>query len=151
MSRHKKSALVPSLQKRVLYAATLGLWLTGMVWVLRSLNAPGQSVLMKIHGALAMVFLSVFGTLVFEHVPMGWLQNERRRSGLPLLAACGVLIITGWGLYYLGSDVARLSAHWIHLIVGALFPVLIVLHIYVQKTKPKTKHDLATHHIAPAG
>ncbi len=133
MTRPKKSARVLPLQKRVLYSATAVLWLTGVLWLLVPVSTWPQTAAMKIHGAFAMVFLMVFGTMLFEHVPAGWLQREHRLSGVSVLSACAVLMLTGWCLYYVGTDMARFLTHWIHTVLGVGLPLLIYLHVQVKR------------------
>jgi len=84
---------------------------------------------MKIHGAAAMAFLMVFGTLLFHHVPAGWEQQRQRPSGSFLLSISSILILTGWGLYYVGAEGLRHDISLVHSILGVVLPLLIFLHI----------------------
>lgn len=143
MAKARKSALLLPLHKQILYVVSAVLWLTGTIWLLVQ-----SSLLMKLHGAAAMVFLMAFGALWLEHVPEGWTQKEHRPSGVTLTATCAVLIFTGWGLYYLAGDTVRSGMHWVHTIMGLLLPVIIFLHVRLnpsnldrmqKKTKPIVK------------
>jgi hypothetical protein len=143
--RRSKIILQP-LHKRILYLSLGVLWLSGLFWLYLKYfgqvqgafgpqSSPWQPVSMRIHGALAMVFLVLFGTLLTQHVPWGWTQRQQRSSGVSLLVICGVLIVTGWGLYYLVDAGIR---HWvslIHWVVGLLFPAIVALHVILGKSK----------------
>src|ERR1039458_2680143 len=112
--KHPPKVLLGSAQKRALYSTLALLWLTGGVWLLGEEGAPARSLCMKIHGAAAMFFLMVFGTLLLQYVPQGWKENRQRPTGSWLVGLCSILIITGWGLYYLGSEFLRRWTSWIH-------------------------------------
>ena len=102
MNLRKKSATLGVWQKRLLYGVFAVLWLTGAVWLYQP-----HPFWLKVHGVAAMAFLMSFGALLLEHVPTGWDLNEHRPSGGSLLGASGVLILTGWGLYYFGNEEKR--------------------------------------------
>jgi hypothetical protein len=44
-----------------------------------------------------------------------------------------VLIVTAFGLYYLGSETVRPWMSWTHLVVGFSAPVLITAHIFLGR------------------
>jgi hypothetical protein len=115
--------------KSWLYGLTSALWLSGAIWLLLPQAHPAQALGMRIHGAAAMGFLMVFGALLFGHIPVGWREGRQRPSGAPLVALCGVLVLTGWGLYYFGNESLRHWASWIHSAFGLLFPLFLILHI----------------------
>jgi len=120
-------------QRQVLYLATALLWLSGAFWLYLSMDDPSRPLWMKIHGAAAMVFLMLFGMMFVRHVPSGWQQKPQRPSGVSIITVCGVLILTGWGLYYLGADDLR---HWTSLLhwgLGLLFPAILALHIWLGR------------------
>lgn len=134
--RSKKRVLIP-VERKLFYLVTGILWLTGTIWLgFRYLTGPDsifesptQTMLLKIHGAAAMVFLFALG-VIFYHIPPGWRKKERRPSGVLLLTICGILILTGWGLYYAGGELFRNWMSWIHSILGVLLPMIIVFHVW---------------------
>lgn len=126
-------------QKWALYTVMLMLWITGALW----LWLPStQSLAMRIHGAAAMGFLMVFGALLLRHIPLGWKQQRQRPSGASLIVLSGVLILTGWGLYYLVDRNLREWTGKIHWILGLAFPVLIVLHVFLGRRNKVGKRDI---------
>jgi len=90
-----------------------------------------QSTAMQVHGALAMVMVFVGGSLV-SHVVRAWPTGIKRRSGIGVISAFGVLVCSGWALYYLGSDAGREVAAVGHWIVGMIFPALIGVHVRLR-------------------
>ena len=124
----RSKLLLGPLQKRVLYWATVLLWLTGAGWLVRP--AP---LWLKIHGAAAIAFLLVFGTLLDQHIPAGLRQEEERPSGVWLAILCGLLVLTGWGLYYFGNEALRQWTSRLHWAVGLVLPVLLFLHVKFRK------------------
>ena len=135
-----KKAVVGPFQKQGLYISTAVLWLSGTMWLyfrycrqsqgeFGPQSHPAQAMLLKLHGAAAMAFLMVFGALLY-HIQPGWKDKLQRLSGLPLLVLCGLLILTGWGLYYVGDDTLRNLTSIIHSILGLLLPVIISLHVW---------------------
>jgi len=71
--------------------------------------------------------------LLVQHVPAGWQQNRQRPSGGSVLALCGVLMVTGWGLYYFGGEALRHGTSLIHSGLGLAFPLILFLHIWQKK------------------
>ena len=92
---------------------------------------------MKIHGAAAMAILVLVGMLLNGHVRFAWRARRNRGNGSFFLGAFGLLTVTGYGLYYAGSENLRAWTSWIHLAVGLTLPALLVLHIWLGKrTRP---------------
>ena len=126
---------------RTLFYACFGLlFLTGALWLvfhygthiksdLGDLPHPLESLWLKIHGAAAMVFLIILGALVRGHIQMGWGMRKNRRSGAMLVAANLLLLVTGWALYYVGNEGARVWTSAVHWGLGLFVPVLVVLHV----------------------
>jgi hypothetical protein len=150
MSRHKKkSALLGDRQKRILYGAFSLQWLTGALYLgdkyLRGWSLPTasstQSLLMKVHGAAAMVVAMVFGSLWLDHVPAGWAQNTKRPSGVILIGVIGFLMLTGWGLYYVGNEALRNWVGLLHWVVGLSIPLIIILHVRAARQKEMPSAD----------
>jgi hypothetical protein len=138
MSRLRR-AVVSLRHKQFLYGLTALLWLTGVIWLYfkyacktdewQFQTHPAQSMSLMIHGAVAMGFLVTFGSLLF-HIPQGWQQKLQRPTGITLLAICVSLILTGWGLYYLGNDDQRNIVSIIHWGIGIALPVILFFHVW---------------------
>ncbi len=114
-----------------LYGTFSLLFGTGLGWVL--LN---RSVLLKFHGAAAMVFLVVFGMLLPTHVKKGIAAKKNRASGSLLIGSLAALIVTGYFLYYAGSEGVRTFSSQLHTFLGLASPVVLVAHVlYRYKRK----------------
>ena len=131
----RSKLLLAPLQKRILYLTTATLWFSGAIWLYLLEADPSRPLWMKLHGAAAMIFLIVFGTLLVQHIPAGWLQADQRPSGGWLVLTCVLLIVSGWGLYYVGNEVIRSLTSRFHTVLGLLLPVLLFLHIRLANRK----------------
>jgi hypothetical protein len=128
----------------VLYTSTLTLFLTGLAWAwLHYFHRiegefgpefhPIEPWLLKAHGAAAMVSLIVLGTLLTVHVKRGWQAKLNRSSGTSVLSIFGILIVSGYALYYVGEERIRALVSNIHLWVGLGMPVVLILHIILGR------------------
>ena len=151
--RFKKHVLEPW-HKKLLYGVSVLLWLSGSVWLYFRYSPlmrgefgpqshPAQTLCLKLHGAAAMVFLVILG-MVLYHIPPGWRKKRQRPSGVLLLAVCGFLILTGWGLYYAGNDQLREVTSAIHSILGFLLPAIIFLHVWRIVRRRSKRKDLGS-------
>lgn len=140
-ARARSGAALGTALRRAVYLATAALWLTGAGWLwLKRFGQvqgpfgpqprPLQAALLKAHGAAAMAFLLVLGALLAQHVPAGWKMRRQRVNGAGLLAVNGVLVITGWCLYYLGGDSSRAAASTVHWTLGLALPALVFFHVW---------------------
>jgi hypothetical protein len=112
-------------QRALVYVALLALVATGLLWE----ADVARALLMKIHGAAAMATLVLFGVLIARHVPTGWsAARANRLSGALLLATSLWLTLTGYLLYYSGSDSLRDYASQTHFWVGVAFTAVFALH-----------------------
>ena len=133
------------LQRWLLYALLALLFFSGAVWAYWNdlVSSPGDFEMsakawaMKVHGAGALAILVLVGMLLTSHVPFAWRARRNRGNGSVLLGVFGVLIVTGYGLYYAGGEGLRACTSWIHLAVGLALPFLLFLHIWLGKrTRP---------------
>ena len=111
-----------------LYALLGALLATGIAWEVTSPSAPA-TLMMKIHGAAGMLTLVLLGTLLVQHVPAGWAARKNRKSGVVMLGALAWLALTGYLLYYAGSEALRWYAAQSHLWVGIAGGAIVGLHI----------------------
>jgi hypothetical protein len=131
--------------RRLLYGVLALLFFSGAGWAHWNdlVSSPGDFEMnakawaMKIHGAAAMVILLLVGMLLTGHVRFAWRARRNRGNGSLFLGAFGILIVTGYGLYYAGGESLRAWTSWIHLAVGLALPLLLILHIWLGKrTRP---------------
>lgn len=99
-----------------------------------------EPLLMKIHGAAAMVSLMVLGVLIPIHMQRAWGRGRNRRTAVVIVSVCVLLILSGYGLYYLGSEEVRLWISGLHSIIGCLLPMVLLWHVLVgRKTRASSR------------
>jgi hypothetical protein len=159
--RHARpdSIRLKHLQRYFLYAVLALLFLSGVAWTYWNYLAvsPGdfetsaKTWAMKIHGASAMAILVLIGMLLSGHVRFAWHASRNRTNGSVFLSAFAVLTITGYGLYYAGSERLRAWTSWIHLAVGLALPVLLLIHIFWGKRTRPSGQSRTRSHLASQG
>lgn len=126
---------LPNWQRRAIYGVTAALVLTGLLWWVldanRAENGASQTQVwtLRLHGIAAMLGLVFFGSLLSSHVRIAWAVNRNRLLGAALGGVAITLALTGYGLYYLGGELSRSVASWLHLIFGVALPLLLWQHI----------------------
>jgi cation transport ATPase len=96
---------------------------------------PLTSWWLRLHGAAAMAFLIVFGTLFPVHVRRAWQVRANRYTGLALFALVTVLVVSGYGLYYASSEELRPWISVIHWGIGLLGLPMLAIHIVAGKRR----------------
>jgi hypothetical protein len=84
---------------------------------------------LRLHGAAAMLFLIVAGSLVPIHLRRGWHQRRNLLPGIAITATALALTATGYALYYFGGEDTRPLLSLAHWAVGLATPALLVWHI----------------------
>jgi len=123
-----------------LYAVGLTLFLSGLAWSgLHHLDQNGNTSgpwrelkpsVMTVHGLVAAGFVLLLGTLLPVHVRHSWHARRNRANGAFLLSAVSTLTLSGYALYYLGNERIRAWCSNVHFWLGAIIPLLLVLHIW---------------------
>jgi hypothetical protein len=127
----------------MLYADSLTLLLSGVSWAwIQHLDREGRAgdtllqiktKLLAIHGISAMLFVLLLGTLLVSHVHRAWLGRKNRPNGAFFLTAVSLLTLSGYALYYLGSESLRDADGQFHLWLGIAVPALLGWHIWCGK------------------
>ena len=134
--------------ERWIYAVGAVLFLSGAGWLVAHYFFPAASEFgearnasepwwLRAHGAAAMAFLIVFGSLFPAHIVPAWRRLKNRRSGMMMIALVSVLILTGYCLYYLGGERTRPWISLIHWSVGILCAGGLWAHAYLGKRGAK--------------
>lgn len=128
-----------------LYAAFAVLVLTGAGWLLADWqkNIAADEIwqeiaanLLMVHGGTAMLTLLLLGALIPTHLLRAWRSRKNRISGLIMATFNTVLVVTAFGLYYLGSEAVRPWMSWIHLCAGFALAVMLPLHVWLGRRNP---------------
>lgn len=141
---HAPRGLVLSRGRRwSIYAVAALLLLTGGAWLIARFlpdvlpaasidpgtQALWQSWSMKLHGAGALASLFLLGQVWTPHIRQGWRRHHNRWAGAVFGATVGLLVMTGYGLYYFNGEGVRDVTEWLHWIAGALAAFLFWLHL----------------------
>ncbi|WP_441002859.1 hypothetical protein [Pseudocolwellia agarivorans] len=113
-----------------------------------------QYPMLQIHGFSAFVMMMSLGAIFASHIPKTWSSKRARKSGLFILIATSLSIVSAYILYYLVSEDWH---EWLgngHAIVGILLPAILLLHIkkarisrYKRKTKDVQKRVRRQSHV----
>jgi cyanate permease len=135
-----------------LYAAFSTLFISGALWLAAdSLKdaADGEgwqaisANLLMVHGGAAMVTLMLFGAMVPIHLLRAWRAKRNRWTGGVMAVLNAILIITAFGLYYLGGEEVRPWMSNIHLGAGFSLPLLLFIHILRgRRARPRARLPL---------
>ena len=124
--------------RRLLYATLAVLFASGVAWWMFGEGDAARPYLIAAHGLAAMIALLALGATAVLHVRESWKRRRNRWSGLVVATALGVLVITAFGLYYIGSDRLRSYTSLVHLVVGVAMPLLILAHVVLgARSRPR--------------
>ncbi len=140
------TARLTSVRRLAVNGVGLGLWATGAAWLVfhyflqrHGEFGPEPSPLepwwLRLHGAFAFATLWTVGLLWGVHVVNGWSFGRRRWSGAVMLGLFALLIVTGWLLYYAGSDRLRAAASLAHWSIGLGLPGLYLIHRLAERAR----------------
>ena len=131
-----------------LYAAFALLFATGAAWLIADQlkNSPSGEFwqattanLLMVHGGAAMATLLLLGALFPTHIARAWRGSLNRVSGAVMAATNVALIVTAFGLYYLGSDTARPWISEAHIAVGLALPPLLIFHVWFGRRQIRNR------------
>ncbi|RTL42840.1 MAG: DUF4405 domain-containing protein [Burkholderiales bacterium] len=140
---HQPRHRLPRWQRRGLYLTGAALLLTGLVWLALhysvgagagELPHPLEAWCLRVHGLAAMLGVFVLGALGGGHVPQGWRLSARwplagqRRTGVWMCTLAGLLMLTGYVLYYFAPEDLRPALGWLHTALGIGMVGLVLLH-----------------------
>ena len=94
---------------------------------------PSEPWWLRLHGAAAMGFLMVFGSLFQGHIARAWHLRKNLPSGLFMFALIMLLVLSGYGLYYVTDEQAHPWISTIHWAIGLSTIAGLLLHIKLGK------------------
>lgn len=125
--------------KTAFYTVLAFLFATGAVWAFFHYFAhrenefgsyPAEKWTLTLHGLLGGATLVLIGSLLPLHVKFAWHAQRNRPNGVVIITVFALLILTGYGLYYIGDEHFRSWTSWTHLIVGLALPIFLIVHIW---------------------
>lgn len=138
--------LLPHWLRRVIYVVTIILALTGITWIIAHYFMarddyggpnPLEPLSMKVHGAIIMPSMFLYGSLLRSHIIKAWKAKMNRSSGLIALSVLTMLTLSGYLLYYFGNDNLRPFISIFHWIIGLALLAALPLHIAIgRKASP---------------
>ena len=81
-----------------------------------------------VHGGLNPFLCALFGYLCCQHIRLGWQLKANLATGLAMELVFAGLILSGVGLYYVGSESARSALIVTHRVLGLLLPAGLAAH-----------------------
>ena len=96
---------------------------------------PMQNIFLIMHGTSSLFLLILLGSVLPIHVLKAWKIKNNRLSGGFFLLLFTILILTGIGLFYSAVEDNRRILSVLHWVIGILFPIFFVIHIYFGKYK----------------
>lgn len=136
----RESVRLTRRHRAFVYLSSALLFLSGAAWVVAhtwmrvegefgDMPHPLERWSLQLHGAVAMLFLITLGSLVRGHILVGWSAKRSRLSGTTMVAAGAALMVSGWCLYYVGNEAARLLISQVHRVIGLAGPIMIGAHV----------------------
>lgn len=132
--------------KAAVYLIFAALLVTGAGWMLAQSRLEEEAwakiprLLLKIHGGAAMLALLLLGALTL-HVKRGWIAGRNRLSGVLLVAVNAFLGLSGYGLYYAGSETFRAWLSYWHAWIGLGLAALLPAHVLIGRLIARRLHQ----------
>lgn len=128
---------------RLIYGIGFGLWVTGVCWLvfhyflqIRTTFETSENPLahwwLVAHAFFGFAAVWLFGLLWGQHIVSAWKAGRHRVSGGLLFALLVLLIASGYLLYYIGGDEARMVISQAHWITGLILPLPFLLHRFMK-------------------
>jgi hypothetical protein len=145
--RRTKVGHIPSRRRLGIYSIGIGVWLTGVLWLVFHYfiktedefgienSTPYEQVWLVGHAAFSFFAIWMFGVLWLSHIKLGWNAKMNRVTGGTLFAVIAILILTGFGLYYLGNANLRSWTSVIHWVVGLAALIFFVVHRFPRLSR----------------
>jgi hypothetical protein len=136
--RPRKAVRPGSRQRQIMYAGTLLLLMSGLLWLLAhyalplpedAARHPAEPWAMRIHGAATLFGVAMLGSIWTTHVMPAWQRGSHRLSGGLLFGLWLLLALSGYGLYYLADEGQRGLASGLHIALGLALPAGLAIHV----------------------
>lgn len=101
---------------------------------------------LRLHGAAAMGFLVVLGSVLPVHARRAWHARLNYRTGIGVLAVAALLVLSGYALYYASGENSRPWLSLLHWAIGLLAAPMLTLHVLRGKRAAKLRARAHPHH-----
>ncbi|MBU6297770.1 MAG: hypothetical protein KGJ79_12570 [Alphaproteobacteria bacterium] len=133
------SVRLSAVRRRLIYGFGAGVWTSGTAWLILHYFMmqktdfgpapnPTEPWALAVHAAFGFAVVWLLGLLWGVHVTRGWRMGRHRVSGVTLLAILGWLVVSGYLLYYVGSDEVRSWVSIAHWTLGLALPIPFFVH-----------------------
>ena len=135
-----------------LYIIGVGVWLSGVLWwtfdryMLQQTpygiaQHPLQVWWLRLHAAMATAAIWLLGYLSAIHVQRNWPAALRRGSGLLFISTVGLLVVSGYLLYYVEAERPLDLIADVHWGVGLCAPAAFLLHRGLRRREQRARVD----------
>lgn len=132
---------MPTWMRRWVYVTGGVCLATGALWLLfhhfvRSESTfgprahPLEHIWLTVHGGVAFLMSWVFGLIWLVHVRRGWQRGRNRGSGTMMGLIIVMLVLSGWGLYYLSDEQWRNVISLLHWVIGVASGLWLPFHVW---------------------
>jgi hypothetical protein len=133
------------------YLVAIGVVASGVAWLLLHYYGqvrgdfgpetnPFEPWSLKIHGGFGALALVLIGSLLTVHVGAALSSRRHLLTGISLLGVWLLLSITGYLLYYAGSEDFRALVSQVHWIVGLGLPLILLVHLTERRWRRGLRH-----------
>lgn len=97
------------------------------------LSSPDRQITVALHTLFSYLILIMIGALYPIHIRSGIKTKRNNRTGISLVSLFALLLLSGIGLFYLGSENWILAVSATHTIAGLSVTVMFTLHFLIRK------------------
>src|SRR5579884_1366758 len=123
---------LPAWLRWSVYGVSIIFTITGVAWIFAhfmlrregEIEHPLEPWMLRIHGFAVMIGLFMYGSLLRTHIIKGWNAHMNRATGIVLCILLFALSLSGYLLYYAGSEETRPVISVAHWVIGLLLPIL---------------------------
>jgi len=134
---------MPKRRRLAVFLIVGALWLSGCVWLCLDLlfathgpfgviPHPWEPPMLLVHAITAILSMYLFGWISARHVLRWWPARLRRVSGGTLAALLGVLIVSGFALFFVSDDDWQHRVVLIHEVLGVGVTVVAIQHWFFR-------------------
>jgi hypothetical protein len=124
------------------------LWASGVVWLcldqffstrgpFGKTPHPWEQPIVLLHGIVAVAAMYLLGWISAQHVSHWWARRLRRVSGTLLCAFLGVLVVSGFALFFVSDDRWQRIAAVLHEISGLGITPIAAQHWFLRQKEKR--------------